>query len=1687
MRDIMDRYVPSFRAGVGVLLFCIILIVVPVVADVPVAAFSANTTTGTSPQAIQFTDESTNTPTIWLWDFGDGNSLNTTVQNPVHWYSPGTFTVNLTATNSEGSSSLVKTSYITVASNGLANQAVNPGFETGMTGWTLVDSTVNSGISTVQKHSGSYSMVMSLGNAKGSSISQYVDLTGVTTISFYHYLATTKQGWLYVYIDGTQVGYTSSLAKNSWQQRSFPISGYSGVHNITLRYSAAANSYLDYFDDIVIMPSPVASFTATPTTGIAPLSVQFTDTSTNTPTSWSWNFGDSSTSTSQNPATHTYSAAGNYTVVLTATNDGGSSSSTQYITVIDKPITAFSANATSGFKQLAVLFTDASTNSPTSWLWDFGDGGSSTDRNATHFYTRAGNYTVNLTASNIAGSNSTLKTKYISITTDVQAPVAAFSADKLTGNKPFTITFTDASTNWPTEWLWDFGDGNSTNATVQNPVHTYSSVGTYSVNLTASNEGGSNSCTRTGYITILNLTPLSNYRFININVANDEGVKYNVENGVYASGGTYTYVPNTYWVMFRTAGGGDNPMHMSATRYAYSSADITSTTDQSGSFFITFSGGQPTLPDAILMLAVNGTIPDDFKVHIRSSGQDFDVGEPATTNLYQDGTTPIGTFLDGAVDQTFDKNDFTYGPQSWKPYSSSGYPLYSGEIQTDPINQFQLMFIDLRVGAIQNMSLTNNGMIKVEYNFTDLQSTAVFNSYGWYMQSNHGTGIIMGNNVDGSGYTVHAIKATPVANFTASTTAGYVLSPIVFNDTSTNSPNSWLWDFGDGNTSALKNPTHAYSSVSTYTVKLTATNTLGSNVTTKTNFIAVTMPTSPVAGFAANATSGSYPFTVQFTDTTGNGAYSWLWNFGDGKTSNEQNPVHTYTKGGTYTVKLTATNAVGSNTTSQAGYITTSASSVPVASFTGTPVNGIAPLTVTFTDTSTNSPATWVWDFGDNATSAVQNPIHTFGSVGTYSVNLTVANSHGTGNLTKNGLVYVTSATGSLPNYTDIYVRAANHDGIRWNDNDNGTYYVPSGSTGGGLNNVLKITTDPDNTTGQTTVTTDKSGTFYVTGTSQDEIVLLLAVNGTIPDNFAARIKTRGYTWTPTGSAPASGYTYQSSALDQTFTKSDFFYGPQNWKPTQGNANYPLYAGEDMNSPAEQYQLMFIDTRAGLLSGSSLTDNGAVRIDYNFTNLPDSARFNVYGWKTTSGMGWTNDINSSGYSVIQQVVVIPPVADFTANQTEGLVPFNVRFHDTTLNTPTSWAWDFGDGSTSVKKNPEYTYDSAGTYTVKLTATNSKGSDTKTRAGFITVSAPVTTTNSFALTGVTATMSGTTQTIAVNITNSTVVDNVVTVTNVSDTWDHLTITLDNAPASTGENWFGTVTNVTAVTQPVTVPLASLGNPNVTFSLHLTKIPDSTSSITSTITSDPPTSQQSSFTAAATGDKKQIIATAYTVTVTKSGISNAGSGGIIQSANITMDVNHSWVTTHGGTSCIVIMHRSDDGTTTLLTPAYDGLDDDTGNDIFTAFSPTGLSTFVLTAVAPIVTTSTTNSDSGSSWSSASADAAARENAAYSATAAITATPTGTPTPTATPVPAETTKLKVRITPWPTTQVAADPGQVAAEPVADIASAKISASGVLKNPYLFTAEAIAAVAIFSIGIAGYIKRRKRNRDPLRWEDRK
>jgi PKD repeat protein len=165
-----------------------------------------------------------------------------------------------------------------------------------------------------------------------------------------------------------------------------------------------------------ISQTPIASFTSNVASGNVPLSVDFDDTSTGTPTSWSWDFGDGATSTAQNP-THTYSIAGNYAVTLKATNNAGSNTVTNEITMTNPPptptptptpkvpVARFTSSVTSGTAPLTVAYSDTSTGEPKSWSWIFGDGATSTQQNPTHTYTDEGNYQVTLTVSNDAGSN----------------------------------------------------------------------------------------------------------------------------------------------------------------------------------------------------------------------------------------------------------------------------------------------------------------------------------------------------------------------------------------------------------------------------------------------------------------------------------------------------------------------------------------------------------------------------------------------------------------------------------------------------------------------------------------------------------------------------------------------------------------------------------------------------------------------------------------------------------------------------------------------------------------------------------------------------------------------------------------------------------------------------------------------------------------------------------------------------------------------------------------------------------------------------------------------------------------------------------------------------------------------------------------------------------------------------------
>jgi PKD repeat protein len=266
--------------------------------------------------------------------------------------------------------------------------------------------------------------------------------------------------------------------------------------------------------------------------------------------------------------------------------------------------------------------------------------------------------------------------------------------------------------------------------------------------------------------------------------------------------------------------------------------------------------------------------------------------------------------------------------------------------------------------------------------------------------------------------TAEKTTAAPAAGFVSTDASGSKPLTVKFIDTSSNSPKSWTWSFGDGETSTEQNPTHIYASKGSFTVTLTSTNAGGSSTVTKQAYVTVSEESmAPVASFVTATTTGSTPLTVKFIDTSANGPTSWVWTFGDGSSGIAQNPTHTYLLKGKYTVTLTATNSVGSSTESKLDYITAKETE-PVADFTANITSGPAPLTVVFNDTSSNVPTSWKWLFGDTDNSEIQNPVHQYTTAGDYTVMLTATNGKGYNTTSKIKYIHVRAVTAPTASFT---------------------------------------------------------------------------------------------------------------------------------------------------------------------------------------------------------------------------------------------------------------------------------------------------------------------------------------------------------------------------------------------------------------------------------------------------------------------------------------------------------------------------------------------------------------------------------------------------------------------------------------------------------------------------------------------
>ncbi|GAB4315203.1 MAG: hypothetical protein Kow0069_16940 [Promethearchaeota archaeon] len=231
------------------------------------------------------------------------------------------------------------------------------------------------------------------------------------------------------------------------------------------------------------------------------------------------------------------------------------------------------------------------------------------------------------------------------------------------------------------------------------------------------------------------------------------------------------------------------------------------------------------------------------------------------------------------------------------------------------------------------------------------------------------------------------------ASLVANATWGYAPLHVAFSDDTlaTKSVVWWSWDFGDGATSDLRDPVHAYLAPGTFTVTLTVRDVDGVEDSTTTTVTVHQL----VAAVQFDVGDGYVPFSVEFSDDSNHTAAlsSWFWDFGDGSNSTERDPTHVFDAAGTFLVTLTVTDSNGRQASATA-WVT---ARLLRASISANVTVTYAPALVAFSDASDSSEGivSWSWDFGDGATSDLRDPVHAYLAPGNYTVTLTVTDGRG--------------------------------------------------------------------------------------------------------------------------------------------------------------------------------------------------------------------------------------------------------------------------------------------------------------------------------------------------------------------------------------------------------------------------------------------------------------------------------------------------------------------------------------------------------------------------------------------------------------------------------------------------------------------------------------------------------------------
>jgi len=1013
----------------------------------------------------------------------------------------------------------------------------------------------------------------------------------------------------------------------------------SGNHTVWLDYrNGYPDLYLYTFEPESFV-TPVTNFTANMTSGVKPLTVEFTDLSTNGPGSWNWSFGDGNFSTVQNPV-HTYEFTGTFTVSLNATNAGGSNVSTRtnYIIVtVPKPIPDFSVDINSGAAPLPVSFTDASLNNPTGWAWFFGDEDFTepwTEMNASAGWPGRGYH-----------SSVVMPDGSIVLMGGTTSGVIYMNDVWRSTDNGATWTEVNASAGWsarihhssvvmPDGSIVLMG-GDATIDSYKNDTWRSTDKGATWIRVNAS-AGWS---ARAGHSSVAML-----------------------DGSILLMGGTTSvspYVKNDVW---RSTDYGATWTEVNASAGWTARSDHSSVAMPDGSILLMGGGWNDTWRSTD-----NGTTWT-----LMNSSAGWSARSDHSSVAMPDGSIVL---MGGSSDAMNGKND------TWRSMDNSA-TWTEVNASSGWSARFGHSSVTMPDGSIVLTGGFDGGDTNDVWGFMPAGSSAqnpshTYTTPGIYqvaLQAYNNGGY---NSTRKTGY-ITVTGLAPVASFTTNVTSGTAPLPVQFNDTSTNTPTAWNWSFKNvtGNNtqvwwSTVRNATQTFG-VGNFSIALNASNSAGYNISTQVTFINVTAANTPpvVSNVVLTSTSG-------FNRTSDNLTLTWDVSDPDG------NPVRNITnwyRNGTSITVLNMPFEGGSNSTftkDYSGYGNSGTDHGAVWNATGGHDGGGAyDISGTQYLSISDSPSldingtgltleAWVYPrtltnymaiVGKEASSNAE-PYWVYQLEGGSS-----------------GITFRLSTNGNSRTWTDVSPLSTN----RW-------YHVVGTYDGTAMRMYIN---------GELNKSVAKSGNV-TTSTGKFSIGRFQNAN---TDNFngivdGVRVYNRAL------SAEQIQALYLNSTdliVSQELIAGDTWQGSitPNDGTQDGNATFSIQLNITSSVPVASFTGTPTSGTAPLtIQFNDTSPNTPTAWNWSFRNV--TGNNTQVWWSTVRNATQTfgagnfsialNVSNSAGYNISTQVTFInvtaaavAPVASFTANVTSGTSPLPVLFTDLSLNNPTGWAWYFGD-------------------------------------------------------------------------------------------------------------------------------------------------------------------------------------------------------------------------------------------------------------------------------------------------------------------------------------------------------------------------------------------------------------------------